>query len=104
MILLGTPNSGVKKLPRTFQGDPWELKIYKPLNLFVSLIAYPLQWLIAPFGYFKSPHGYLQWCDFLPILNNEIKHGQNKLYKRRFESLNRLGLMQFGIDSMVYPF
>ena len=40
---------------------------------------------------------------FLPKINNEINHSKSEIYKQKFSSLNRLGLIKFMEDEIVIP-
>lgn len=41
--------------------------------------------------------------NFLPKINNEINHLKSAQYKKRFSSLNRVGLIKFMNDEIVIP-
>lgn len=61
---------------------------------------------LAPSGYLKIPtdfDNYLQGCQFLPELNNEIAAKRNSTYKERFSSLDNLVLIMFEQDNILIP-
>jgi len=40
---------------------------------------------------------------YLIYLNNEKDHDKMEQYKSRFSAINKLGLLQFGQDTTVFP-
>jgi len=40
---------------------------------------------------------------YLPYINNEKPHALSAQYKQRFSSLNRVELVKFGADTIIYP-
>ncbi|CAL1375914.1 unnamed protein product [Linum trigynum] len=61
---------------------------------------------LAPSGYLKLPNAissYLEKCQFLPKLNNEIPDRRNSTFKERFSSLEKLVLIMFDDDKVVIP-
>lgn len=63
---------------------------------------------MGPAGYFKDPvnfNDYAKYCTFLPKLNNEESGALEKraLRKSKFSNLNKMMLMMFTEDTVVYP-
>ncbi|XP_045818766.1 palmitoyl-protein thioesterase 1-like isoform X3 [Trifolium pratense] len=61
---------------------------------------------LAPSGYLKLPNAipkYLEYCRFLPKLNNEKPGQRNSTYKERFSSLEKLVLIMFEDDKVLIP-
>ena len=64
---------------------------------------------LAPAAYFRDTlvkshmDAYLKYNEYLVYLNNEKVHPKSALYKERFSSLNRFGMVLFLLDQTVYP-
>ncbi|XP_039022607.1 palmitoyl-protein thioesterase 1-like [Hibiscus syriacus] len=61
---------------------------------------------LAPSGYLKLPNDilhYLEKCQFLPKLNNELPDERNSTYKERFTRLQNLVLIMFEHDTVLIP-
>ncbi|CAL0314317.1 unnamed protein product [Lupinus luteus] len=66
----------------------------------------PLCKHLAPSGYLKLPDAipaYLDKCEFLPLLNNELPDKRNSTYKERFSSLQNLVLIMSEEDGVLIP-
>ena len=101
LVSIGTPHMGVSKLPHCFSGI-----ICYVLKKFVSLIIYTssIQKNIGPAGYFVDNlnfERYVKNSDFLADINNE--KNKKESYKKNFLYLEKVVLMKFSQDSMIYP-
>ena len=97
---------GVEKTPMCFDGHL--CKMFKSAT--DKLYGFKtLQNNIAPAAYWRdrsskdSVEQYKKNSDFLAPLNNEVEHAKSAQYKERFSALNRLYLMCYTLDSVVYP-
>lgn len=105
-LSVGGPQMGVQRTPHCFTGIFCDI-----LNDIEADIVYfkAAQALVAPAGYFRETtstrryNRYLKYCQFLPQLSNEIQHSKSGQYKAKFSSLNRLGLIQFQNDTVLFP-
>lgn len=102
-ISLGGPHAGIAAIPYcTF------LPLCRFLNEGIAPLIYSpiVQSNFAPSGYFKIPSElstYYKRAYLLPRINNEIPHVQNKSFKKRFQQLNHLVLIQFDEDLVLVP-
>lgn len=101
LVTIGTPHMGVSKLPHCFSGI-----ICYVLKKFVSLMVYSpfIQDNIGPAGYFVDHlnyERYLRNSNFLPEINNE--RYKNSTIIKNFLSLEKVVLIKFSKDSMIYP-
>ena len=105
-LSVGGPQQGVQLIPSCFTGI-WCDIINFLSKQFVQLGI--IQDFVAPAGYFRETQDkihydiYLALSRFLPYINNEKSHDKAEAYKERFTSLNRLGLLMFLNDTIVYP-
>ncbi|XP_051116965.1 uncharacterized protein LOC127241791 [Andrographis paniculata] len=102
-VSLGGPHAGIASLPLCGSGAFCAIvdKLIKSGTYSKYAQAH-----LAPSGYVKLPNnigGYLSNCEFLPILNNEVPHKKNVIYKRRFSNLQNLVLIMFEDDIVLVP-
>jgi len=103
---MGGPHQGVEKIPGCFTGfwcdllnDLAETLMYDPL----------IQDIVAPSEYYRERdnkvayHWYINNSRLLPFLNNEKSHSLMDEYKQRFSSMNKVMLIMFGEDEILYP-
>lgn len=100
-VSIGGPNAGTSRVPNCFNGI-----ICYGLKKLVGMLVYAKfsQNNIGPAGYFRDNTNietYLNYSNFLPDLNNEREFDKNA--KARFEELERVILIKFEKDSMIYP-
>lgn len=68
-----------------------------------------IQDIVAPTEYYRERdnkiayHWYLNNSRLLPFLNNEKPHSLMDQYKKRFSSMNKVMLIMFGEDEVLYP-
>ncbi|CAI7840784.1 unnamed protein product [Closterium sp. NIES-53] len=77
-----------------------------PFSPPTPLLSPTLQNLVAPSGYVKIPtdiSGYLAGCKYLPHVNNELASCRNATYADRMRSLQRVALIKFTGDTVLYP-
>eukprot|EP01015_Nassula_variabilis_P020290 TRINITY_DN3503_c0_g2_i3.p1 TRINITY_DN3503_c0_g2~~TRINITY_DN3503_c0_g2_i3.p1 ORF type:complete len:181 (+),score=56.36 TRINITY_DN3503_c0_g2_i3:32-574(+) len=93
---------GIAKAPRCFSGKYCQLMV----DLIDILVDFPLlQGIIAPAEYWRDParpHEFLRVSAYLADLNNE-KPKKNETYKEKFLSLEKLVLVRFMNDEVIYP-
>ncbi|RYR16388.1 hypothetical protein Ahy_B04g073397 isoform D [Arachis hypogaea] len=53
--------------------------------------------------FYQDISDYIEGCNFLPKLNNEISTERNSTYKQRFASLQNLVLIMFEQDTILIP-
>ena len=46
---------------------------------------------------------YLKYSSYLAPINNEREHAKSAQYKERFSALNRIELVKFQNDTVIYP-
>ena len=105
-LSIGGPQMGVMKQPGCLEGP-----LCNALAKIEEEIAYynELQNHLAPAQYFRdrSIHQfydqYLWHSRFLPYINNEKMHPKFDQYRARFMSLNKIELVQFQNDTVVFP-
>lgn len=100
-IAIGTPQRGVGKIPLCFTGI-----VCYGLQKITSFLIYSslIQNHVGPAGYYVdifNKEKYLNGSNFLPELNNEI--AINEKYKERFSQLDKVVLMKFNSDTIIYP-
>ena len=62
--------------------------------------------MIAPAGYFRDPAQmdlYLENSIFMKYLLNEVDHPKKASSKARFSALNSFTVVEFVLDTVVYP-
>lgn len=97
------------KVPECLEGIWCDLLNTIAQDLSSSILVRPVDNFLAPAAYFKDPEDlihwtkYLIWNDFLPYLNNERWHLKAGQYKQRILDLNKMGLVMFNLDQVVYP-
>lgn len=106
LITLGTPHMGVERIPRC----PENLKLLCNLGEFIiEYIVYipGIYHIFSPFSFARSPpteNLYRKYNYFLADLNNEKFENENEEEnKRKFMQLDKLVLIKFNKDDMVYP-
>eukprot|EP00252_Welwitschia_mirabilis_P023065 TRINITY_DN6428_c0_g1_i1.p1 TRINITY_DN6428_c0_g1~~TRINITY_DN6428_c0_g1_i1.p1 ORF type:complete len:304 (+),score=44.83 TRINITY_DN6428_c0_g1_i1:181-1092(+) len=103
MVSLGGPHAGIASIPLC--GTPIICALLDTL-IQGEIYSEFVQDHLAPSGYIKIPTDipdYLQYCTFLPKLNNELPDQRNSTYKQRFSSLKKLVLIMFDQDSVLVP-
>ena len=100
-IAIGTPQRGVAKIPLCFTGV-----VCYGLQKLSSFLIYSsfIQNHLGPAGYYVDVldrDKYLKGSTFLPELNNELT--VNEKYKERFSKLDKVVLMKFNSDTIIYP-
>ena len=100
-IAIGTPQRGVGKIPLCFTGIVcYGLQKISSFLIYSSII----QNHVGPAGYYVDvfdKESYLKGSNFLPELNNEVTI--NEKYKERFSQLDKVVLMKFNSDTILYP-
>lgn len=104
LITFGSPHMGVLELPVCQPKDDW---ICKQRNEFLKRQVWQdsVQKQIVPAQYFrdtKEYDKYLEHSNFLADINNERENFDSKA-KERFESLQKLVLVQFDEDTTLVP-
>jgi len=105
-LSMGGPHQGVEKIPNCFTGFWCDL-----LNDAAETFMYDefIQDIVAPTEYYRERdtkrgyEWYVQKSRLLPFLNNEKNHTNSSLYKQRFSSMNKVMLIMFGSDEVLYP-
>eukprot|EP00331_Platyophrya_macrostoma_P006855 CAMPEP_0176432118 /NCGR_PEP_ID=MMETSP0127-20121128/15202_1 /TAXON_ID=938130 /ORGANISM="Platyophrya macrostoma, Strain WH" /LENGTH=148 /DNA_ID=CAMNT_0017814225 /DNA_START=121 /DNA_END=563 /DNA_ORIENTATION=+ len=97
-VSIAGPHMGVYTLPNCADGF-----ICDTVNWFTRFGVYTslAQWFVGPAGYFKdagSYKSYLNYCSYLPDLNNE-KATKNATSKQRFANLDKVMLVMFSNDT-----
>ena len=106
LMTVGTPNSGMSKVPVIM--NPYFQKFVKVFTDSAILSAVVRKGLIQA-NFFRSPHIESKWINeapFIAHLNNEAKHEDPKIkeqYKKRIEQLEGLILASFKEDDFIYP-
>lgn len=104
-ISWGTPQSGVFGSPGTLDNRfAWLHKMQQYSSYL--LYSWPFQRMISFAGYWKDPlhyEMYLQKCQFLPYLNNEIEHADAALFKKNICNLINMVLIQSTNEDIVDP-
>ena len=100
-IAIGTPQRGVGKIPLCFTGIVcYGLQKISSFLIYSSII----QNHVGPAGYYENvfdKESYLKGSNFLSELNNEVTI--NEKYKDRFSQLDKVVLMKFNSDTILYP-
>ncbi|KAL1360732.1 hypothetical protein HN51_006116 [Arachis hypogaea] len=102
-VSLGGPHAGTASVPLC--GSEFVCTL---VDSIIKLEVYSkfVQQHLAPSGYVKIPtdiSDYIEGCNFLPKLNNEISTERNSTYKQRFASLQNLVLIMFEQDTILIP-
>lgn len=98
---------GVEKTPHCLKGFMCDILKYAEDHIYMFNI---LQNHVAPASYWRDKTSqssfvkYKKDSEFLAPINNEIQHAKSSQYKERFSALNRLILISFTSDTMIYPF
>ena len=104
-IAWGTPQAGIFGAPDKIDTYiPW-LKILEKCS-YRFAYSYLMQRILSFAGYWKDPLNYdkyLQGCNFLPFVNNEIEHADAALFKNNLCSLACMVLVQSTQDEVVVP-
>jgi len=100
-ISIGGPHMGVAKVPFCENGI-----ICSVINSFALSMIYNsfIQDYFSPASYYKNNHNisnYLQYCSFLPSINNEVD--LNPAYRENFKTLEKLVLIKFSNDTVLIP-
>jgi palmitoyl-protein thioesterase len=101
-VSIGGPQMGVSQV--LICPDKWYCDVVNTAALFVVYNKW-VQGILGPAGYVRDVKNipkYLKSSNFLADLNNE-KEEKNKEYKERFLMLEKIVLIQFGLDEMIYP-
>lgn len=105
-LSIAGPQAGIMKTPQCFTGL-W-CKFHNWFSDHTVFLSY-MQSHLAPAGYWRDVASeayfeeYLQKSTFLAPINNERQHEKSAQYKERFSGLNRLELVRFQNDSVIYP-
>ncbi|CAI5959254.1 unnamed protein product [Closterium sp. NIES-65] len=103
LVSIGGPQAGVASTPQCV--------LHAVCQLIDSVLEFGIysdmvQNLVAPSGYVKIPtdiSGYLAGCKYLPHVNNELASCRNATYADRMRSLQRVALIKFTGDTVLYP-
>jgi palmitoyl-protein thioesterase len=103
-VSIGGPHMGIGKVPNCPADSKYYCKVIQ--SLAKNIVYFKLlQNYVAPAGYFKDNYhydNYLIYSSLLADLNNERKL-KNENYKKRFSNLDKLILIKFTKDEMIYP-
>jgi len=105
-IAWGTPESGIFGYPSFIdQQFEWLRTIQYRFSHHI-LYSWPFQRMVSFAGYWKDPlhyEAYLQKCQFLPYINNEIDHADAQTFKDNICSLAHMILVQSTKEEVVDP-
>mmetsp|Transcript_10925 Transcript_10925/g.18258 ORF Transcript_10925/g.18258 Transcript_10925/m.18258 type:complete len:126 (+) Transcript_10925:326-703(+) len=78
------------------------------LNAISGHVAYidKVQAQVSPTGFFRDVDNfdkYLENSSYLAMLNNEVKHSQNLLYRERVMALNAFVAIMWDRDNVIFP-
>lgn len=104
-IAWGAPENGIFGAPDKIDTYiPW-LKILEKCSYRFAYSSF-VQRLLSFAGYWKDPlnyEAYLQGCNFLPFINNEIDHADSALFKENICNLATMVLVQSTQEEVVVP-
>jgi palmitoyl-protein thioesterase len=104
LITLGSPHMGVEKIPCNSKNYDFLCDLGAKIGQYLIYLPY-LENLYAPVSYFRTPETeeiYLKYNKFLADLNNE-KAEKSLENKEKFLALEKLVLIKFDQDDMVFP-
>jgi len=105
-LSIAGPQMGVQKTPSCLDGVLCDILTWVEDHIAFFSVA---QEHLAPAAYWRDTYSekyfdqYLKYSAFLAPINNERQHEKSAQYKERFSALNRLELVKFQNDTIVYP-
>ncbi|KAI7824974.1 Alpha/Beta hydrolase protein [Kickxella alabastrina] len=105
LVTFGSPHSGVARVPEcASEGDVlcnWMRQLAAR-----GVYSWYVRDHVIQAQYFKDPRRldqYLQHNIFLPDINGEIAEHRDKAYGERIRALEKMVLVRFSEDNMIYP-
>ncbi|KAJ2236828.1 hypothetical protein H4R99_004127 [Coemansia sp. RSA 1722] len=105
LVTFGSPHSGVARIPECAKDSDRICRFMRQLAL-RNVYSWYVRDHVIQAQYFKDPDNIEQYLErnvFLPYVNNEIADRREMVYKDRLRELEKLVLIKFEQDEMIYP-